>query len=168
MGGERAVQVARDHTAEIEAKLAHERALAVAMRKAIRLKAIEELEEEKYRIARARAEADAVVAHKDVVRCYCSTPGAGAAGHNKFICNNGEVRHCASNEVCYAPHEFRWGSWHDGCHVADDVDFLGAEGRKSEYNVDYWGADLSEFHALVQQGEDQGVKHKFCIDGHCF
>lgn len=52
------------------------------------------------------------------VSCSCDTPGAGAAGHNRYSCSDGTVGYCTSDDECYATLSFAKGDWQSGCRKA--------------------------------------------------
>merc|ERR1711994_512031 len=56
--------------------------------------------------------------------CTCTTPGEGTVGQNEFQCTNGETRHCASDQECYATEELTFGKWSDGCRVPPEEEIL--------------------------------------------
>ena len=52
------------------------------------------------------------------VSCSCDTPGAGAAGHNRYSCSDGTEGYCTSDDECYATLAFAKGDWQSGCRKA--------------------------------------------------
>ena len=52
------------------------------------------------------------------VSCSCDTPGAGAAGHNRYSCSDGTQGYCTSDDECYATLAFAKGDWQSGCRKA--------------------------------------------------
>merc|ERR1712130_739497 len=50
-----------------------------------------------------------------VALCKCDTPRTGTKGHNRFSCNNGVKRYCATKQECYAKGDFPYGYWKQGC-----------------------------------------------------
>merc|ERR1712228_576754 len=56
--------------------------------------------------------------------CTCTTPGEGTVDKNELQCTNGETRHCAWDQECYATEAFTYGKWSDGCRIPPEEEIL--------------------------------------------
>ena len=70
------------------------------------------------RLARGPSRALNAAANVWSVSCSCDTPGAGAAGHNRYSCSDGTEGYCTSDDECYATLAFAKGDWQSGCRKA--------------------------------------------------
>jgi len=80
--------------------------------------------------------------------CTCSTPGEGTVGKNELQCTNGETRHCASDQECYATEAFNYGEWSDGCRIRDYVIELNRSISTAKTSNDFHHLHIREIKAF--------------------